>query len=243
MYETCPQQYKFTYVDHLADQYKQPKPYLTMGAHVHNALKDFYEQYEPQERNWEVIDELLHKRWRENRKGFTDIADEREWGMRAQQMLKQFVLKNDVTKDPVMLEDYYDMDLSEDVKVIGRIDRVDEDAEGLHVIDYKTGKFDEDDVSDLQLVIYSMIVSANDKRPVYKASFLYLPTNQWYSIDVDSDMFEQAAEDIMAQVEQIKHDTEMLPTVNKYCRHCDFVDICPKREEVLQRIAQSELPT
>ena len=142
MYETCPQQYKFQYIDKLADQYKTPKPYLTMGAHVHNALYDFYEQNEPEHRNWEILEALLRKRWRENRNGFADKEDEREWGMKALQMLKQYVLKNDVLETPVMLEDYYDADVSEDIKVIGRIDRVDEDEEGLHVIDYKTGKYD-----------------------------------------------------------------------------------------------------
>ncbi len=234
MYETCPQQYKFTYIDGLADQYKQPKPYLTMGAHVHNALKDFYEQVEPTERSWEILESILRKRWTENRKGFVDREDEKQWGTKALQMLKQYVYKNDVIKNPVMLEDYYDMDLSEDIRVIGRIDRVDEDEEGLHVIDYKTGHFNVDDVSNLQLIIYAMIVHANRKLNVYKASYLYLATNQWYSIDISDDMYDEAAQELVERVEQIKNDREFIPQVNKYCKGCDFIEICPKKEEAKQ---------
>ncbi len=236
MFETCPQQYKFTYIDGLMDQYKKPKPYLTMGAHVHNALKDFYEQIEPTQRNWKILEELLRKRWRENRKGFKDLEDEKNWGTKALQMLKQFVYKNNVLKDPAMLEDYYDMDLTEDVKVIGRIDRADKDEEGLHVIDYKTGKFDEDDVSDLQLIIYAMIVQANQKTPVYKASYLYLATNQWYSLDIDEDMYQSASEELIERVEQIKQEKDFSPQINQYCRTCDYLEICPKADEIKEEL-------
>lgn len=241
MYETCPQQYKFTYIDRVADEYKQPKPYLTMGAHVHNTLKDFYEQVESTERNWEILESMLRKRWTENRKGFADREDEKQWGMKALQMLKQFIYKNDILKNPVMLEDYYDMDLTEDIRVLGRIDRVDQDDEGLHVIDYKTGKYDEDDISELQLIIYAMIVNANNKEPVYKASYLYLGTNQWYSIDISPEMYDEAGQEMIDRVEQIKADNEYTPTINKYCKHCDFVEICPKSSEVKERIKNNML--
>ncbi len=242
MYETCPQQYKFTYIDHIADEYKQPKPYLTMGAHVHNSLKDFYDNIEPTERSWDVLEGILRRRWRENRSGFADREDEKNWGMRALQMLKAFYFKNDITKTPVMLEDFYDMDLAEDIRVVGRIDRVDEEDEGLHVIDYKTGKYNKEDVSDLQLIIYAMIVEANSKQRVHKASYLYLTTNQWYSLDISSDMYEAVAEQLIERVEIIKQDKELNPRINKYCKNCDFIDICPKSEEVKQLIEKKTLP-
>ena len=238
MYETCPQQYKFTYIDYIADQYKTPKPYLTMGAHVHNALKDFYEKVEPANRTYEVLEQLLRKRWTENRQGFLDKDDEHEWGVKALQMLKLYTFKQDVTKQPLLLENYYDMDLTDDIKVIGRIDRVDQDAEGLHVIDYKTGKFDENEVSDTQLIMYAMITHANQQVPVYKASYLYLATNQWYSIDISEDLYEPISEELIDQVEKIKADQKMTPRISSRCKHCDFIDICPKSSEAKKFIEQ-----
>lgn len=238
MYETCPQQYKFTYIDYLADEYKTPKPYLTMGAHVHNSLKDFYEQVPPAERSYAVLESILRKRWKENRQGFLNADDERDWGIKALQMLKLYVHKNDVTKNPLMLENYYDTDLTEDIKVLGRIDRVDHDADGLHVIDYKTGQFDAATVSDQQLAIYAMIIRANQTIPVYKASYLYLATNQWYSLDISDDLFAPITEELIEQVKQIQADRQYTPRLSERCKHCDFITICPKSAEAKQFIEQ-----
>ncbi|MFH1537267.1 MAG: PD-(D/E)XK nuclease family protein [Patescibacteria group bacterium] len=240
MFDTCPLQYKYTYIDGLSDQYKTAKPYLTMGAHVHNALKDFYENLKPEERDFKKLEEILRKRWAENRSGFSGVEDERKWGIKALQMLKLYVYKNDVTKTPSSLEDYYDADIDHDLKVLGRIDRVDEDERGYHVIDYKTGKFDAKDVSDFQLVIYALIMSANIKKPIYKASYLYLASDQWYSIDIDEDMYESAALRVKEEVEKIKQEKKFDPKLNKYCKSCDFLEICPKKEEILKKLEEEE---
>ena len=234
MFQTCPLQYKFTYIDGLADQYKTAKPYLTMGAHVHNALKDFYENLKPEQRNYKNLEAILRKRWLENRSGFSGSEDEKRWGTKALQMLKLYIHKNNVANTPAMLEDYYDTDIAKDIKVLGRIDRVDEDEQGYHVIDYKTGKFDQEDLNDFQLIIYALIMSANIKKPIYKASYLYLANNQWHSIDVSDDMYKQSVAKVKKEVEKIKNEKKFKPKINKYCKTCDFLEICPKKEEILK---------
>ncbi len=242
MYETCPQQFKFTYVDHLADEYKTPKPYLTMGAHVHNSLKDFYEKLEPAQRTYEALEAILRRRWKENRKGFSSKEEERDYGLRALQMLKLFTYKNDLAVTPFLLENYYDTEIRHDVSVLGRIDRVDRDAEGLHVIDYKTGQFHPEDVSDEQLLIYSMIIRANQLVPVYKASYLYLTTNEWYSIDVADELYEPITEELLEKVDTILADKTFTPRLSKLCKHCDFLTICPQREGVQQYLKNLNQP-
>jgi len=238
MFATCPLQYKFNYLDFLDKEYKKPKPYLTMGAHVHNALHDFYDKLEPTQRTWENLEKLLKKRWRENRKGFIDREDEKKWGMKALQMLKLYFHKHDIAKTPLMLEDYYDIDISENLKVLGRIDRVDEDAEGLHVIDYKTGKIDEDAEANLQLIIYAMIMAGNTKQPVYKASYLYLQNNVMQSIDIHEEDYDQAVKKIKEQVAKIQQEKEFAPKINKNCKSCDYLEICPKRAEIMKKYEQ-----
>ncbi|MFH0818739.1 MAG: PD-(D/E)XK nuclease family protein [Patescibacteria group bacterium] len=241
MFETCPLQYKYAYIDFLGDKYKKAKPYLTMGAHVHNALHDFYDKLKPEERTWEALEKLLRTRWLENRHGFAGKEDEKKWGMKALQMLKLYINKNDVNKTPVMLEDYYDMDITEDIKILGRIDRIDKEAEGYHVIDYKTGKFDAEDTSDLQLIVYAMIMSHSVKAPVVKASYLYLSNNEWYTINVDPEEFNDTVESIREKVETIKQEKEFAPCINKFCKSCDFLEICPQKDIIEKMIKNKEL--
>lgn len=231
LYKTCPQQYKYVYIDDIADQYKTAKPYLTMGAHVHNALKDFFELEDVNRRTWATLEALLRKRWRENRNGFASRDEETLYGKKAIQMLKVFVHENDITARPLLLEDYYETSLGSEVKLLGRIDRVDEDADGVHVIDYKTGKPNEEKFDPLQLAAYAMIISAKLKKPVRKASFLYLQTNLWQSVEPSDELYQDTVDRIMQEISQIQNEREFRPTPNPFCRSCDFIEICPARGE------------
>lgn len=242
MFTSCPQQYKFTYIDDLAKEYKTPKPYLTMGAHVHNALKDFYEQLEPEDRTYARLEEILRRRWTENRRGFSSREDEAKWGVKALSMLRLYVHRMDMSQTPVMLEDYYDMEVDSNLKLLGRIDRADALDDGtLHVIDYKTGRYKPEDVNDLQLILYAMIVSHGEKKPVTKASYLYLQTMEWHTVEIDQDVAEAAIEDVKEQVDAIRNEKEFAPEINQYCGSCDFLTICPKQQEIQVLIDSGEL--
>lgn len=231
LYETCPQQYKYVYIDKIADEYKTPKPYLTMGANVHNALHDFFGKYSLKDRTWQKLEYVLRKRWKENRNGFVGPEDERTWGLKALDMLQLYFKNADVQATPVMLEDYYSYDINDRLSVIGRIDRVDETENGLHVIDYKTGVFHEEDVNETQLLLYSLIIAKKTGLKIAKASFLYLPSYTWYSVEPQEDDYDYIIEQLRLKVEKIENDASFLPRVNKYCRNCDFMEICPAQEE------------
>ena len=127
LYDQCPRQYKFVYVDQCSDQYKTPKPYLTMGAHIHNTLKDLFETVAASDRGYAIAEKILRKRWRENRAGFSSREEERVYGIRALQMLRLFCYKTDFSIQPVLLEDYYETILENEWKLLGRVDRVDEE--------------------------------------------------------------------------------------------------------------------
>ncbi len=242
MFQTCPQQYKFTYIDHLDKEYKTPKPYLTMGAHVHNALHDFYDQLEVEDRSYENLEMILRRRWKENRVGFADRDDEAKWGVQALSMLRLFTHRMDTSVTPVMLEDYYDVEVTPELKILGRIDRADELEDGtLHVIDYKTGKYDPKDVNDLQLILYALIVSANQKKPVTKASYLYLKTWNWHTVEIGQEEADEAVEIVKEQVALIKKEKEFAPQINRYCKNCDYLAICPAKRQIEVMLADDKL--
>lgn len=240
MYAQCPKSYKFTYIDGLADQYKKPKPYLTMGAHVHNALKDFFE-LAPEKRDFSTLEAILRKRWRENRKGFASKEDEAKWGTKAIQMLKLFCYKNDVTARPVFLENYYDRLIDPTLKLLGRIDRVDSIEDGLHIIDYKTGKTPEQEPDPLQLALYGLIMHGRTEKPVVRASYLYLQNNTWQTIAMDETVMQEALNRVQQDVQTILADQEFPATINPHCKSCDFIEICPKQKEIQILINKEEL--
>ncbi len=240
MYAQCPQAYKFTYVDGLADQYKKPKPYLTMGAHVHNALKDFFE-LKPEKRDFPTLEAILRNRWRENRKGFSGKEDEAKWGTKAIQMLKLFCYKNNLAIQPVFLENYYDRMIDPGLKILGRIDRVDSDDEGLHIIDYKTGKLPETPPDPLQLALYGLIMHGRTEKPVTRASYLYLQNNTWQTIAIDESVMQDALTRVQNDVQTILADNAFPATINPHCKTCDFLEICPKQKEIQVLIDGEEL--
>lgn len=238
MYETCPKQYSFVYVEGLKEQYDTPKPYLTIGAHVHNALKDLYERVTPDDRSVERLEQLLRTRWRENRRGFASIDDERMWGMKALQMMRLYARKTDLKRNPLLLEDFHKAEISPTVQLIGRVDRVDELSDGsLHVIDYKTGKPDEEP-SFFPLQLYAYLIQSKTGRPVSRASFYFLQSGQLVSTTPDEDSMQEAIADVKRRVTMIQDDQAFAPRLNPHCRSCDFREICPIRAKVQEYLEQ-----
>ena len=140
MFQQCPRLYKFHYIDDLKDFYRKPRPYLTMGDHVHAVLKEF-SVVPVSERNMPKLEDLLREKWRHNRQGFNDIQDEKNWGEKALNQLRWFAQSQDLSVIPLRVEDFHKIELSTSITLVGKIDRVDQESDGdLHIIDYKTGK-------------------------------------------------------------------------------------------------------
>ena len=240
MFEQCPRRYKFHYVDDLARTYARPRPYFTMGDHVHAALKDFLSSVPVEERTSSRLEDLLREKWRRYRKGFADLEEERQWGERALAQLRWFAESQDLSVTPLMVEDYHTAELSPTITLVGRIDRVDREREsGLHIIDYKTGRMPEE-IDSTQLHIYALILSRAQEVPVARVSYLYLDTGEMHTLCPSQQDLEEAAEYVIAAVDRILAEREYPAIVQGLCRTCDFLDICPSREEAMALTNDSE---
>lgn len=118
-----------------------------------------------------------------------------------------------------------------EVVVKGRIDRIDRLAEGLEIIDYKTGspksKLEWDDRR--QLVLYAMAVEQSfpDAPPVKKLTYYYLNSNEVVSFEPTDKDKDKLRDLILETCEKIgQSDFAPEPDVMK-CKYCDFRDICP----------------
>jgi putative RecB family exonuclease len=231
MFQQCPRQYKFQYIDHLGDIYRKARPYFTMGDHVHATLKDFLSVVPVSERNPLKLEDLLREKWRRNRKGFSDREDEKRWGEKALNQLRWFAQNVDISVTPFMIENNHRAELTDNILLKGRIDRVDKEADSsLHIIDYKTGKIPAE-INQLQLHIYALILSRKQDLPVKRASYLYLEVGKFQSIELTAQDLAQATSYVIDMVDRICKEKEYPATPNIYCWNCDFLEICPSKEE------------
>jgi putative RecB family exonuclease len=231
MFQQCPRQYKFQYIDHLGDIYRKARPYFTMGDHVHATLKDFLSVVPVNERNPLKLEDLLREKWRRNRKGFSDREDEKRWGKKALNQLRWFAQNVDISVTPFMIENNHRAELTDNILLKGRIDRVDKEADSsLHIIDYKTGKMPAE-INQFQLHIYALILSRKQDLPVKRASYLYLEVGKFQSIELTAQDLAQATSYVIDMVDRICKEKEYPATPNIYCWNCDFLEICPSKEE------------
>ncbi|MEX1027173.1 MAG: PD-(D/E)XK nuclease family protein [Candidatus Paceibacterota bacterium] len=187
-FQKCPRAYYLQYV------YKDPQtrrkisemtPQLALGQVVHNTIEPLANV--PAEKRFDqpVLD--IFERWwatvSGQQGGFQTAEEEAEMKERGRAMITRVVehpgpLANKATRIPEtasgMPPNFY---LSEDENIIlcGSIDWLEylEDTDSVHIIDFKTGKREEEGDS-LQLPIYLLLARELQSRPVARASYWYL---------------------------------------------------------------------
>lgn len=232
MYLKCPCEYKFTYIDGLAQKFKKPRPYFTMGENVHTTLREFF-KLPPKERSYKKLEYLLREIWKENRKGFTSAEEEKEYGNQALMMIKNFFKLGELEKEPLALEEQHKIELDDGTVLQGKIDRIDKEEDGLHIIDYKTGKEKDNDDENLQFLLYPLIVSRELGQKVDKISYLYLLTGKYKTKSISDKDIKNALPKILEIIEKIKVEQNFAPKISNLCKdYCDFLTICPKKFEI-----------
>ncbi len=112
--------------------------------------------------------------------GFKNKEQEEEFKERGRVMLKRVeshpgpILKKAVKIPTDFLPNYY-LSEEDDIILCGKIDWLEylEDSDSVHIIDFKTGK-NEEDVESLQLPIYLLLATNTQPRTITKASYWYL---------------------------------------------------------------------
>jgi len=183
-YLKCPRAY------YLKNIYRDPKtnhkvmlmsPPLALGQAVHEVVESLStvatsERFSQSllnryEQSWKTISGELG--------GFSDEDNEKRFKERGAKMIERIMvhpgpLMNKAIKIRQDLP-YYWLSEEDNIILCGKIDWLEflEKTQSVHIIDFKTGKFDEDE-SSLQLPIYLLLVSHCQTWPVTKMSYWYL---------------------------------------------------------------------
>jgi len=93
-------------------------------------------------------------------------------------MLERFMENSHFLEtEPVKISSFPKVELGDDLILTGKIDWIEKDEEGYHVIDFKTGKIEEREDSQ-QLPIYALLVSKYFRTPTVRASYCYLDKDE-----------------------------------------------------------------
>lgn len=229
----CPRCY------YLRNIYKDPatnrkisliSPAMALGQAVHEVLESL--SVLPAAERFEIpLPEKFKIAWKKiagERGGFTSLSQEERFRARGEAMITRVVknpgpLARKAVKINADLPHYW---LSEEANIIlcGKIDWLEylEESDSVHVIDFKTSRTAESTDS-LQLLIYRLLASNCQKRPVVKASYWYL--------EKEDGPVEQALPDpdnAHRQILEIAKKIKLHRQLEKYdcpeghagCRHC-----------------------
>jgi ATP-dependent exoDNAse (exonuclease V) beta subunit len=240
-YETCPLQFK------LEREWKIPGEIpaaMQYGGVIHRVLLAFYNSIRAER---PMADEEIIQLFRDELAA-ASIQDHYQHDLYQEQgtlQLQDFLAAFRRSPAPKVLhtEEFFDVQVGE-VKVVGRIDRIDEVAGGVVITDYKTGKAQSQEDSDesLQLSIYAL--AAREKWG-YRADHLVL-----YNLEGNSPVITRRNEfqlnEARSRVTEVAENIaagKFEPTPGFYCRFCAYRNLCPATEKRLQEPTQKKTAT
>ncbi|HVM13325.1 MAG TPA: PD-(D/E)XK nuclease family protein [Egibacteraceae bacterium] len=231
-YLTCPLKFRFAYVDRLPQELS---PHLSWGSSVHAALEAWWDQKLPQPPPVDVLLQALYDGWDDS--GFAGMPrDEKlRWYAHAQDVLRRHHARYAPVYVPaVACEQWFELDLGDDVEVVGSIDHVARTSSGgIGIVDWKTNrkaKPRERVVGSLQLAIYCLAARELwGQEPEWVALDFVVPGVR-VSVDrpdIDVDGALATLKDVAARVRDAR---EFAPRPSPLCPWCDYRALCPAFE-------------
>ncbi len=183
-YLKCPRAY------FLRNVYRDPKtnkkisvmePPLALGQAVHDTI-DTLSKKPVGERFIEPLMDTFEKIWENisgQKGGFTGSEQEEKFKARARDMINRVIAHpGPLAQKAIKIRQelpYYWLSEEDNIILCGKVDWLEykPDSDGVRIIDFKTGKFDEDPDS-LQLPIYYLLASHTQTKPITGISYWYL---------------------------------------------------------------------
>jgi len=227
MYATCPQRFKFRYIDKIPEK---PKSFFSFGKSVHAGLEYLFANITGP---WPAVEELVDfykKNW--IREGYESPAQERDNYLEGERILKGFYDKHKNDFSRVLFVEYKFNHQIEGVSVTGFVDRIDTTESGrLHIIDYKTGRAIEKSRvrEDPQLSLYQLALSEILGKEVESVTLYHL--NSLTPLTAAAH-----APSLLGEVRRRVRQTaegigagrfDPTPDEKGHCRYCDYKPLCP----------------
>ncbi|MET7421244.1 PD-(D/E)XK nuclease family protein [Dactylosporangium sp. NPDC005555] len=236
-YEDCPRRYRYTYVDRPAPPKGPPWAHNSLGASVHTALRSWY-ALDPSRRDRAALPTLLKATW--VGEGYRDETQERDVFRRALGWLESYVDGLDPHDEPLGVERTVAA-RTETLALSGRVDRIDQRAGEIVIVDYKTGRSGltpDDARGSRALALYAIAASRVFRKPCHRVELHHLPTGTVAAHDHTDDSLarhlrraEATAADITTAGAALAAGTsadDAFPVApGPQCSWCDYRRSCP----------------
>jgi RecB family exonuclease len=227
-YSTCPRRYALEQRLRLASR---DTPYLHLGSLIHRALELAEKEIIGSGRDHAEGDraiEILESVWEDANFGTPALTS--AWLVVAREAVSKLYERWPGSGEPVQIEMVVSADI-DGLAWAGKVDRVERTAEGLRVVDYKTGTstqtYDEAAQS-IQLGFYVIAVGEMLGEPVHAAEFWY-PRSSAQSVSTrpfDIDQLGQVR-NALVEVGRGILEENWEPRLNAHCDRCPFNLSCP----------------
>jgi DNA helicase-2/ATP-dependent DNA helicase PcrA len=227
-FNNCPLQYRYRFLQKIPTP---PTGSLSFGDTVHKVLKEFGEQVKQGKRLAEKdLLALLDNNW--SSLGYASKTHEEKAKKQAEKILLNFYKDFDFQTKIVALEQSFTFKVGTNLKIVGKIDRVDEKNDGtLEIIDYKTGKEMGQKEADksLQMTVYAL--AATDKGIFNKKpedlilTFYFLDSGKKISTRRTNEQLVQAKKEILKTAEEMMM-SSFEPRPGNLCDFCEYRLLC-----------------
>jgi len=236
-FDSCGKKYKYTYVLKMP---RKEQDFFVFGKFCHAVLENFHLEY--LNGSSAPFNETMTKVFKEAKK---------EYGpkMTPETIKESFVILNRyleiisngdhkyLGEQVLSVEKNFEVKLNDNVVLIGMIDRLQVDGDGvLHVSDYKTTKnkkYLEDDF--FQLLTYGFILMLEDPSiEKIRASYILLRHNfEYITQEFNRDDLLKVKDKYIDYANKIIAEQEYVANPSNLCRYCDYIDICQEGKKFL----------
>lgn len=228
-YLACPTRFRWTFVDPRGRWYLRAKPTFSFGLTLHKVLERFHEHgaVDPIAQVLESYEES----WVEA--GFSSAEEMADAFGEGKEILERYVdevRRTPATAHTLLVEQSLRLDLGPFV-LVGRLDRVDEEADGtLEILDYKSGREPVEVRTELAMGCYALLLRERFPGRAIRGTVVALRSGSRATSLFSSEELDAFQNDLVTLGETIlKQRFESLePRAIALCRGCEFVPLCAK---------------
>lgn len=169
----CPRRYRLQYLDRPSPERRPQRAHTSVGIAVHNALRDWWDL--PQ-RSPGAGAALVDRAWVDV--GFRDAVQSEQWRGRMREAVTSYLGDVDPQDHPVGIERTVSF-VSGELRLTGRVDRLDDRDGELVVVDYKTSRVaptDDEARTSLPLALYAAAVWKMFRRRTLRVELHHVPS-------------------------------------------------------------------